>query len=551
MGARVRHQGVRWQVLFGRYDGVQQFAVDELQRMVQYFLPYVLAVAPANEQSDLSAHRPRAHAQTPHESNLILVGTAKDNGAIACLIARGKIRVPAEPGGYCIASLKSPWNPESSGQKLLVVAGHDDEGVLYGVEDLCARALSRHASHNWQPPRIMPENPSLLRKAFDDMPEFSIADYPRIASRGLWTWGYVIYDYKRFLDNMARLRMNTLIVWNDAPPINSPQIIAYAHSRGIKIIYGFHWGWDALFDTATGAVVLGGTAVPSATPGTLKNIEMDNPLHRRQIKDLVVAQYRKDYQHLDLDGIYFQTLTEHSNTKLGGRSVAAVATDWANDIAGGLFKIKKDLYIQFGLHATSIKDDYKDLKRLDKRISIVWEDAGALPWSYEPHADFRHGGSTASSPPSGMCKPADLNTPMNVLDYSKKLVNFRPGSEFAMVPKGWICLRWGEDFEHHGPFIMGERHPRYIRDRLAQRQPRWDMVNALWLQHYPVAAKFYREILDKRPPRMLVAGLVEDGMFEQAIQPSVALFAQTLWNPYQPDNEILDLALSPYYGNML
>jgi hypothetical protein len=364
----------------------------------------------------------------------------------------------------------------------------------------------------------MPENPSLLRQAFDEMPEFSISEYPRIACRGLWTWGYVIYDYRRFMDNMARLRMNTLIVWNDTPPINSPQIIACAHSRGIKIIYGFHWGWD--------------------TPG----IELDNPRHRKQIKDLVVAQYRKDYQHLDLDGIYFQTLTEHSNTKLGGRSVAAVATDWVNDIAGGLFKIKKDLYIQFGLHATSIKDDYKHLKKLDKRISIVWEDAGALPWSYEPHADFRHG---------GMCKPAHLNTSRKALGYSKQLVNFRPGGEFAMVPKGWICIRWSEDFEHHGPFICGERHPRYIRDRLAQRQPRWDMVNALWLQHYPAAAKFYREILDKKPAGMLVAGLVEDGMFEEAIQPSVALFAQTLWNPYQSDSEILDLALSPYYRNML
>ena len=33
--------------------------------------------------------------------------------------------------------------------------------------------------------------------------------------------------------------------------------------------------------------------------------------------------------------------------------------------------------------------------------------------------------------------------------------------------------------------------------------------------------------------------------------PSVALFAHTLWNPYQPDNEILDAAMSPYYRTML
>lgn len=510
MASRIRYEGVRWEVVFGRYEGLQQFALDELQRMVQYFLPYVLALVPAKDQPDLGAH-----ATATHENNLILVGTPKDNGVIARLVAQGKIDVPAEDGGYAIASLTSPWNPQ---RKLLVIAGHDDAGVLYGVEDLCARVLARHAAHDLKAPGIMPENPSLLRKAFDDMPEFRISEYPRIASRGLWTWGYVIYDYKRFLDNMARLRMNMLIVWNDAPPLNSPQIITYAHSRGIKVIYGFHWGWG------------------------LEGIELDNPKHRKQIKDIVLAEYRKNYQHLDIDGIYFQTLTEHDTTKLGGRTLAAVVTDWVNDIAGGLFKIKKDLHIQFGLHATSIRDDYKELAGLDKRISIVWEDAGALPWSYEPRTDFRDGGN---------CRPADLNTSRKALEYSRKLVKFRPDSEFAMVPKGWICLRWLEDFENHGPYIMGERHPRYVRDRFAQRQPRWDMVNALWLQHYPVAAKFYREILDLKPARTLVAGLVEDGMFEETIQPSVALFAQTLWNPYQGDKEILDQALSPYYRTML
>ena len=47
---------------------------------------------------------------------------------------------------------------------------------------------------------------------------------PALENRGLWTWGYVIYDYRRYLDNMARLKLNMLVVWNDCAPRNEPYI---------------------------------------------------------------------------------------------------------------------------------------------------------------------------------------------------------------------------------------------------------------------------------------------------------------------------------------
>ena len=54
-------------------------------------------------------------------------------------------------------------------------------------------------------------------------------------------------------------------------------------------------------------------------------------------------------------------------------------------------------------------------------------------------------------------------------------------------------------------------------------------------------------ILACRPARMTVTGLVEDGLFEETIQPSVAFFAETILNPRRSDAEILKLAMSPYY----
>ena len=40
--------------------------------------------------------------------------------------------------------------------------------------------------------------------------------------------------------------------------------------------------------------------------------------------------------------------------------------------------------IEWGLHASSILDNYKDLESLDPPIVIVWEDAGVIPYSYDP-----------------------------------------------------------------------------------------------------------------------------------------------------------------------
>ena len=116
-----------------------------------------------------------------------------------------------------------------------------------------------------------------------------------------------------------------------------------------------------------------------------------------------------------------------------------------------------------------------------------------------------------------------------------------------MVAKGWIKLRWGVDFEHHGPFVLGERDRSWIRRRLEERRPHWDRMDRLWTRNFPVAARFYRGILDRGPSRTNVTGLVEDGMFSEEIALSVALLAETLWNPRRAEAEILDLAMSPYY----
>jgi hypothetical protein len=485
----LRYKGARWDVLYGSRDGVERFALTELLRGVQDYLPYVVRVAPAGDGSGAA------------DRHLILIGTAANNRQVAELVERRLVSLPDKPQSYALACIDSPW---CAGRRVIAVAGRDARGVLYAAEDFNARILA--AVVNCDNP-----TPERLREAFDNLKGFNISEFPRVENRGIWTWGYVIYDYRRFIDNMAKLRMNTLIVWNDCPPLNCREVIEHAHSRGVRIILGFHWGWGK------------------------DELDLANSEHRRLIKDDVLERYKRDYRQLGMDGIYFQTLTEHNVTETGKRSTASLACEMVNDVAAALYEIDPGLYIQFGLHATSIRERYTDLKPLDPRVTIVWEDAGVLPYSGFPRITGPEGGW--------------LNSQEETLAYSKKLATFREKAEFALVPKGWINLRWHEDFEHHGPFILGERDAAFICRRLEQRRPYWDRVNTRWLELYPHAAEFYRQMLDCRPPEMTAAALVEDGLFEAEIPISVALFAETIWNPCRTDAEMLQLATSPYYGN--
>jgi len=74
-------------------------------------------------------------------------------------------------------------------------------------------------------------------------------------------------------------------------------------------------------------------------------------------------------------------------------------------------------------------------------------------------------------------------------------------------------------------------------------------VNIHWFENYPLAARFYREMLAVNPV-ITANGLVEDAGFEEAIQPSVALFAETLWNPQQSDAQLLCRAMRPAYSRI-
>jgi hypothetical protein len=172
-----------------------------------------------------------------------------------------------------------------------------------------------------------------------------------------------------------------------------------------------------------------------------------------------------------------------------------------------------------------------------------------MPYAYDPVVVFPEGRG-----------PRGLKTLQATIDYSTKLATFRPGSEFAMVAKGWTTIRL-KKLEHESdlllgpldePYILGEWPHAFIDERARERQPRWDYVNAAWLENYSAALRFFREIRATSAAPMTVLALIEEGFFEQHIQVSAALLGEMLWNPRREQKQYLERAINPYYyGSLL
>src|ERR1700722_18988824 len=255
-----RYQGVRWRIVYEDCAGIQKFGVNELYGVVQGLVPYTVEVAS------------RCDLETTKE-NTILVGTAEGNAEIKGMVTAGLIPAPARAQAFTITSFTPK---EHGGRRVIVVAGFDDQGVAYGACELCKRILSI--------PREV--NDGTPQDRMSQLGELRVSEAPSIESRGIWCWGYTIYDYRDFLDNMARLKFNKIVIWNDVPPRNAGDFIDYAHSRGVKVVFGFSWGWG------------------------LKELDPNDGAQKESVKRRVLETYRTQYRPLQLDGIYFQSFTE-------------------------------------------------------------------------------------------------------------------------------------------------------------------------------------------------------------------------------------------------
>ena len=220
----------------------------------------------------------------------------------------------------------------------------------------------------------------------------------------------------------------------------------------------------------------------------------------------------------DCDGIYFQSFTELHSDSVSGKCVAETVVNLVNETASELFRLSPDLHIQFGLHATSVKNNLDYISKVDKRIHIVWEDCGAFPYNY--NAD----------------EVSDFDS---TFALTKKLVTLRGKNErFGAVFKGMPKLDWTR-FEHFSSsYILGEHSESFIQNRLPDKKKIWKKLQADWLRNAEYIRKTV-ELIANSGKDVILEALVEDSIFERKIMFPAALYAELLWTPDKPVHEIL------------
>lgn len=457
-------------IIYGECEkGIQKKALELLSvTLLDYTIKYPLCVR-CGEETDLDGY------------SKIYIGTKKNNE----YIRKNSAFTLNHKEEYAI-SVKNG---------VAMIEGSDDSGVLYGCADfynkyIVSREYTDDSSTYWENPFAKP------------LADFEYHSYPAAAERGIWTWGHVIYDYKAFFDNMVRLKLNAVTIWNDHVPVNAREVVNYAHDSGIKLIWGYSWFWDTDCSSID---------VKKVNDG---------------IKD-ILDKYEREYLPLGGDGIYFQSFTELNREYIGDVLIAKAVTDFVNNAASVFFDKYPDLELQFGLHAMSVKEKLDYIRRVDPRVRIVWENCGAFPFDYIPK-----------------CVDCFDET----LDFVGRIAKLRGDEDkFGVVTKGLTKLKWSS-FEHlDGPIFAGASSKLMKADRVRRKNVIWRYIQSYWLTNAGYAEKMVQLMTDLKKGDLCISALVEDGMFEENIMFPVALYAEILWDPYCDINKhINEVALRNY-----
>ncbi len=456
----------KWRLIVpNTMDTVTRRAAYDLYGIVNAYLPYPLSI---EAEQTLTEQTKQDH--------LLILGTTQNSTLLAAFAEQGIFTPQTQKEGYTVHVAASPMEDAST---VCILCGADSAGTLYAVHafarDYLRGTLKFHGYHYNH--RFAPFT--------EAMPDWDASSYPKIDARGIWTWGHKIYDYRKFLSHMSACGMNLLVMWNDFVPVNAEEILAEAHSRNIRIYWGFSCSW-------------GETVNPA------------DPLDVKKWCRRVVNVYQTEYAPLGGDGVYFQAFTETSAKDIDGIPIAKLVSNWANAICGALHAFTPDLSIAFGIHATSIGDAWQTLSDIDPNVAVMWEDCGAFPYAYDPAI-------TAGA--------------ADALEYTRNLLTLcGEKTRFAAVLKGHCVLNWQEFSHYHGPVVIGEMPQQFLKERTEDRSFTWQYSRAYWLSNAK-RLQAYMQLVAEAPIReTMITALIEDGLFETTLDPSVLLYAELLWD---------------------
>ncbi len=469
-----------WKIVYSSYSGVQKRAIELIYKEMGALIlrdkgRYTIHVLACENVSTAVI-----------DKNAVVVGLYNENEIIRKHISANEIK----KDGYVVKVMDNPENPDL---KLVLITANTEAALFYGavdfVDDYFALAAPKHGGL------------LLVDYVFEEkLPDYYISAAPAIKTRSVFTWGTPINDYRDYIDNMARLKLNQLIIWNDFVPLNADDIVDYAHSYGIQVIWGFAWGWT-------------------------RNCATTDLSSLDALAESVLKTYRENYMNLKGDGIYFQSFTEtwEGKTDIEGKSIAEIVVGFVNNVSGKILEERPNLSIQFGLHAMSVKEKLEFIAKTDKRVEIMWEDCGTFPYHYDPEVK-------------------DEQAYKDTLIFTDKILDLRDKGKVSMLVKGFMTLDWvGDNFVHQaGPYVLGDAKNSLIEHDKQILTPVWRRFQAGWLKNGKYAYDVINHIYKNRSDATL--GMA--GQFAGGLWFVEALCAQMLFEADKPYDEILNKVLN-------
>ncbi len=294
---------------------------------------------------------------------LIVAGTFENNPFIRHLVNIGFVVDIKKQQGY---SIRCAPNPEDKNNWILAIVGADVQGALYGLRDL----------EHYYLKNFKVVDGKLLATSFE------VTDYPRVENRGHWGWGVNVPDKKAWMENMSRWKLNELIEWDNYPPEKAKEYVEFAHSRGIKLIWGFGWGWNIDWNYE----------IPAGFDhGKGKDVQMcgSSEFNRAFFKREILKKVRELYVPSGCDGVYFQSFTEGPKCECDQcrqKTMGQVLVEFVNPIVAEIKSEFPNLWISCGVHANFGK--YDELKDLDPRCNIYWENCNSATSIRGKNEDF-------------------------------------------------------------------------------------------------------------------------------------------------------------------
>ena len=466
-----------WKILYSNYTGMEKKAVDLVSEEVGR---HILRDKGVYSLHVLACEKVGAPIDG---KNIIVIGRYEENELIRTYIKKEEI--PKD--GYVVRVID---NPENTELKIALITGDTPAAVFYGavdfVDDYFVKAAKLYGSMHYTETIFC-----------DKLSDYYNASAPTAKTRSLFLWGHTINDYHDYIKNAARMRINQLVLWNLYCPINADEVVEFAHEYGIEILWGYSWGWQD------------------------SKVHQENPdLDLDKLKDIIVAEFNDCYAGIKGDGIYFQSFTETVAERIAnGRLIADVVVDLVNRTTAALLEERPEMHIQFGLHATSVKERLEYIAKVDPRVEIVWEDCGAFPFNYavDDKGDFE-----------------------GTWELIHKILNLRENGRTGLYYKGQVVMDWrpGIFAQQSGPYILGRNSEEIIQHDRELHTPMWRYLQSEWMEFGYKAYEMTRRIVEtsKGNVNIGMAGTLSGGIWYPT-----ALCAQMLWDCSRPYEEFVSM----------